>query len=213
MNDQFKIINGALGLYDGIKLDIASFSALSEAISFASIAHDKQYRKDGITPYITHPLRVQVFIYSYITKDITTNQIAILHDVIEDTKYGYSDILDRFGSKVADGVLSLTKDSSLSKEDRKNQMLENCFKASNSSKIVKAADRIDNLSSAPYAFTRRGLLYYIEEAYELYNVLVKSPNIHQSHNGDWGCKLSNQVIKSNEYLKRTIDFVKENFGE
>lgn len=56
-----------------------------QAIRYAAIKHQGVYRKDGITPYILHPLEVALFI---IKDDIFNFKIlvaAILHDVPEDT--------------------------------------------------------------------------------------------------------------------------------
>ena len=36
-------------------------------------------------------------------------QVALLHDIIEDTATTYDELAEHFGSKVADGVLALTK--------------------------------------------------------------------------------------------------------
>lgn len=50
------------------------------AKEIAEIAHRGQFRKDGITPYITHPEAVASFFGDDRLKDI-----AWLHDVVEDT--------------------------------------------------------------------------------------------------------------------------------
>ena len=62
---------------------------LEQAISIASLAHAGQLDKGG-EPYILHPLRVMMKL-----KDYDLRIIAVLHDVIEDTKVTDIDLLDR----------------------------------------------------------------------------------------------------------------------
>jgi len=62
---------------------------LEQAISIASLAHEGQLDKGG-EPYILHPLRVMMKL-----KDYDLRIIAVLHDVIEDTKVTDIDLLDR----------------------------------------------------------------------------------------------------------------------
>ncbi|MCR6639518.1 MAG: HD domain-containing protein [Sporocytophaga sp.] len=44
---------------------------------------------------------------------------AILHDTIEDTSLSYDDILSRFGSAVANGVLALTKNADITEKKKR----------------------------------------------------------------------------------------------
>jgi len=60
------------------------------AFVIASIAHKGQYRRDGITPYMTHPIAVAGKFSNSILRSI-----AILHDVIEDTDVTSKGLLER----------------------------------------------------------------------------------------------------------------------
>ena len=51
---------------------------------YAGIAHLGQLRKDGVTPYITHPGRVAYFAYTLGSLDTFSVCAAWLHDVMED---------------------------------------------------------------------------------------------------------------------------------
>lgn len=88
---------------------------IQEAKTFATQAHAGQFRKCGVTPYITHPIGVANIVAK---AGGTTDQIviALLHDVIEDCEgYDYEVIADAFGEKIAEGVQDL---SNTSKQDR-----------------------------------------------------------------------------------------------
>ncbi len=77
---------------------------LEDAISFAAKAHRGRKDKAGAT-YILHPLRVMLHMK---TKD--ERIVAVLHDVVEDTKYTLED-LQRVGysQKVLRSLDHLTK--------------------------------------------------------------------------------------------------------
>ena len=59
-----------------------SMSLLENAIKLATKAHKGQFRRDGVTPYINHPLAVMEMMDTDEEKIV-----AVLHDVIEDTDY------------------------------------------------------------------------------------------------------------------------------
>jgi (p)ppGpp synthase/HD superfamily hydrolase len=77
---------------------------LLDAINLAYKAHEGQVRKDGITPYIFHPLTVMLHCQSYKAKIV-----AVLHDVVEDTAITASDVKKKFGAEICDAVVLLTK--------------------------------------------------------------------------------------------------------
>lgn len=60
----------------------------SNPITIATIAHAGQFRRDGVTPYIEHPRQVAAH-FEYDTEEWAA---AWLHDVMEDTSYGYKDL-------------------------------------------------------------------------------------------------------------------------
>lgn len=82
-----------------------------EAFEFAEKAHNGQYRKDGTTPYISHPVET-VKILSSLRADEDTLISALLHDVPEDTPHDIHEIKEHFGDNVAflvDGITKLSK--------------------------------------------------------------------------------------------------------
>ena len=80
---------------------------VNQAYLLAYKAHDGVIRKSG-EAYIYHPIAV-AFILADLHMDVDTVCAALLHDVIEDTKYTKEDISERFGAVVADLVDGVTK--------------------------------------------------------------------------------------------------------
>ena len=80
---------------------------LEEAIDYATIKHDGQFRKSG-EKYITHPLRVAGILIKW-GMDIDSVIAGVLHDVVEDTETPLADIEEKFGKNVAFLVDGVTK--------------------------------------------------------------------------------------------------------
>lgn len=88
-------------------------SLTASAAAFAARAHDGQFRTGTKFPYSTHPLGVGQLLREYYPSKPELEAAGYLHDVVEDTKYTYMDIRDRFGDRVAllvDGVTSRSPD-------------------------------------------------------------------------------------------------------
>ena len=123
-----------------------SNDVLFDAIAFAARAHRHQTRKDGLTPYISHPFRVAMVVRQVFGFDdpglIAT---AALHDTIEDTTTDYDDLERHFGRTVAAWVVALTKDMRLPEAEREAAYLEQLAAAGWPVCICKLADIYDNL--------------------------------------------------------------------
>lgn len=105
---------------------------LSKAILIATNAHDGQFDKGG-TPYILHPLKVMHYTRS---TDPEILAIAVMHDVIEDTKVTYKDLRDAgITERVIEGVRALTKVPGETYEEYKARV-----KMNPDARIVKMAD-------------------------------------------------------------------------
>lgn len=79
---------------------------LSAAILIATNAHAGQFDKGGV-PYIMHPLKVMHYLKS---DDEELMCIAVLHDVIEDTKTTYAELIAAgMSDRVIAGVRGMTK--------------------------------------------------------------------------------------------------------
>lgn len=76
-----------------------------KAIKLCFEAHKDQVDKSGM-PYVFHPFHVAEQM-----KDEVTTIVALLHDVVEDTKYTLDDIAARgFGQDVVDALALMTHD-------------------------------------------------------------------------------------------------------
>jgi (p)ppGpp synthase/HD superfamily hydrolase len=123
------------------------YHKLLDAIKLAWEVHEGQYRHDGVTPYIVHPLTVMLHVDSYKVKIV-----AVLHDTLEDnaTGYGLSNrILNMFGEEIHDAVLTLTKRSKHSYEEYIDRVCENKL-----AREVKYFDIKHNLSTRPKGFMK-----------------------------------------------------------
>lgn len=120
-----------------------------EAAGMAARFHIGQTRKDGRTPYISHPFRVTLTVRDvFHCADETALTAALLHDVIEDTTADYDDISERFGDQVAQIVAALTKDMRLPEPERETAYDAGLRAADWRAHVIKLADQYDNLSNA-----------------------------------------------------------------
>ncbi|MEQ8706341.1 MAG: HD domain-containing protein [Phaeodactylibacter sp.] len=120
---------------------------LLEALQFAAVKH--QYDRRGgydRLPYINHLIKVANGLVNRcgITED-TLLLSAVLHDIVEDTDVTEKEIAERFGYSVADIVMELTDDMSLSYEVRKQQQLETAERLSPGARIIRLADKASNI--------------------------------------------------------------------
>ncbi|MBT8296050.1 MAG: HD domain-containing protein, partial [Gramella sp.] len=122
------------------------------AFDTAVDAHKDQRRKSG-EAYIFHPIAVAKIVASEIGLDATSISAALLHDVVEDTKYTLEDIRKMFGETVAKIVDGLTKISSLKKDKDVSLQAENFRKMLLTLNddvrviIIKIADRLHNMQT------------------------------------------------------------------
>ena len=116
------------------------------AISFAARRHAGQVRKDGVTPYVAHPMRV-LFILRHVfgVADPDALMAAVLHDVIEDTTADRDAVNERFGGTVGTYVALLTKDKRLLEDEREEDYVRQLAQAPALVKLCKLADTLDNL--------------------------------------------------------------------
>ena len=144
---------------------------IQKAIRFSIKTHEvyqKQKRKCKDVAYITHPLTVGIILSrAGASEDVIV--AGILHDTIEDSpeekKVNPEMLEERFGKKVAEGVLSVTEtDKNLSWEERKREALEHIREFSHDSLLIKSADIIANVSELVDDYARHG-----EKVFESFN--------------------------------------------
>ncbi|MFX0038340.1 MAG: HD domain-containing protein [Promethearchaeota archaeon] len=119
------------------------FSNYWNALSYAFIKYDT-LKRDNDLPYVIHPIRITLILRAYGFNEFDNEDLMIatlLHDLLEDTNLTIKEIENKFGKKVA----SIVNESTKPQELKKDYWLENFKNYSKEAKIIKIADRIDNL--------------------------------------------------------------------
>ena len=125
---------------------------IRKAFNLSVEAHSNQRRKTG-EPYIYHPISVAKIVANEIGLGSISIAAALLHDVVEDTKYTLDDIERLFGETVARIVSGLTKISRLKKDKDHSIQAENFRKMLLTLHddvrviLIKVADRLHNMQT------------------------------------------------------------------
>lgn len=125
--------------------------SILRATILAERAHRGTGRKSDGAPYITHPLRVAKIVaehYADSQVDVTESDVvcaALLHDTLEDTSVTYEELVDQFGTTVADIVRQVTNPKT-DKVSVKRWQVDHAPELSPAACLVKLADKYDNLS-------------------------------------------------------------------
>lgn len=141
-----------------MKFTINHRSFIRPAAQIAKQAHAGQFRRDGVTPYFTHPndvaRRVQVlFPPADDAEREALIDAAFLHDVLEDSATALEDLLDAGISwDTAAPVIRLTRTPEETYKEYLRQV-----KSHPIARKVKIADMISNLADAP---TEKQILKY-----------------------------------------------------
>ncbi|NRB51630.1 MAG: bifunctional (p)ppGpp synthetase/guanosine-3',5'-bis(diphosphate) 3'-pyrophosphohydrolase [Saprospiraceae bacterium] len=170
-----------------------------KTLSFANHAHREQKLPGSDLPYLAHLCNVCMEAVHAVlqsrTEDINlVMQCALLHDTIEDTDLTYEDVEKEFGKPVADGVLALTKDVKLEKRLQMSDSLERILQQPPEIRIVKMADRINNLSRPPHYWTKEKKMKYQTEARLILDTLGGVNSFIET-------RLSNRIDKYTQYIK------------
>lgn len=159
---------------------------IEKAIKIAAIEHDGQYRKaySGKLPYVSHLFSVASILSEY-TDDEDVISAGLLHDIIEDTDYTKEKLLEDFGEKVYDLVLSVTEGTRAEKKimtwrDEKEKYINNLRAASTDSSLISSVDKIHNLRSSLEMKNRmmRNPLDYDWFHTEVFNVIKEKLGNH-----------------------------------
>lgn len=70
----------------------AKFTESMKALGYAREKHDGQFRKDGATPYIIHPLQMACYAVALGVDDDCIIATILLHDVVEDCGVSYREL-------------------------------------------------------------------------------------------------------------------------
>lgn len=135
----------------------------ANALIFATEKHRTKTRRDGITPYIWHPIEIALAIKN-MGFSIKYQLTALLHDTYEDNTSTTIEELKQFGDDVAEAVLLLSDNYNFTTyEEYIDRILNNHLAA-----VVKNCDRIFNLRDAKklgdFGFLKR----YVENSLKYY---------------------------------------------
>ena len=131
-------------------------SRLKKGVEFCINAHAGQVRKSG-EPYAVHPLLVASLV-GYLSSNEAMILAALLHDVIEDTPHGESELRAEFGGEVTRLVQGLTKITDIREDKFDNHIGKNLAKSALSFRnmllasiedasvlVIKLCDRLHNM--------------------------------------------------------------------
>ncbi len=145
-------------------LDRADAERIECAYRFAAHAHDGQTRDEG-TPFIEHPVRVALVLWQELgSRDVDLLVAALLHDTIEDSpEVDDALVASAFGERVARLVLDVTKEPvpAAQRAARDRAYIDRLRTLDADARLLKLADRIDNLRSVVGSGDRDKALRYL----------------------------------------------------
>jgi (p)ppGpp synthase/HD superfamily hydrolase len=150
-----------------------------KALRFAAEAHGAQTVPGTTLPYLMHVTSVTMEVTAALLAESAHDQelavqCALLHDVVEDTDRTADQVRAVFGAAVASGVLALSKDKTLPKDQQLRNSLQRIQGQPPEIWMVKLADRITNLQPPPAHWSREKIAAYREEAVLIHGCLGKA---------------------------------------
>ena len=135
-----------------------------DIIHFVFLAFEGLKRKNEDINLAFHSIMVANMLKNIGCSEETV-YIGYLHDIIEDTKYTYEDLLNRYGKKIADGVLQLSENKSINNYvERKKDFLKCLEKVNDDILMVEIADKLQNLISDYDQYLVKGKEFLVIEA-------------------------------------------------
>ncbi len=123
---------------------------LQHAIEFAAAKHARQYRKGTTIPYMTHVVEAMEIVCR-MTEDEELRAAAVLHDTLEDTKTTKDELVEYFGSRVADLVAAESEDKREGQPEtetwmaRKQETVNHLSRASTEVRMLALGDKLSNV--------------------------------------------------------------------
>jgi GTP diphosphokinase / guanosine-3',5'-bis(diphosphate) 3'-diphosphatase len=161
---------------------------VTRAIYFTSVKYSDKHRKNmQDVPHINHPIEVCNFLCNIggITNHVMLCA-AILHDILENTKTTYFELVEKFGEDVANIVLECTDNDEFNEEKRKRLQLRHAHDYSDNAKLIKLADEWSTiktlLENPPNEWTTDRILGYVK----------------------WSCKYCMQMYGTNDNIDNAL---------
>ena len=155
---------------------------VTRAKKFACEKHKNQKRKDGITPFSDH---LEGVVNRLKNLGVTNQDIlsaAWLHDTIEHSDTTFDEINTIFGNSISVIVLSLTKDSQLSRGQRELQYIQQLKNSTFQSKIIKFCDISANLKdivNSPLSKTQKNK--QVKKLFHYLRIIKRDLSEHSSN--------------------------------
>lgn len=155
-----------------------------QAARFAARAHNAQKVPGSELPYLLHVTTVAAEVMAALAREPATRPdlavtCALLHDTIEDCGVHVEALSDEFGPEVAAGVLALSKNPSLPRDQAMADSLRRIQAQPREVWMVKLADRIVNLQPPPGHWPAAKIAAYRAEALAIADTLgAASPHLH-----------------------------------
>lgn len=149
---------------------------IARATALATFAHEGQERDDGGGPYIRHPARVAATLAKHFPADHALVAAAWCHDVLEDCPQISA---DQLRAAIGDDALALVREVTnpskgfpdLPRAERKAMDRAHIAVISRRAKLIKLADRADNLREGASCPDKAWLATYVAESRLLLDVL------------------------------------------
>lgn len=170
-----------------------------KAITFAGEKHQDQKVPGTNSSYLVHLSNVamEAMIAAKYTDGFDLEfavQVALLHDVLEDTSATFGELQARFGLKIADAVLALSKNEALESDTQILDSLERITLQSKEVWAVKLADRISNMQKPPEHWDQYKIIAYQKMARVILSTL-KGGNAYLEQ------RLEEKIFYYNQYFK------------
>ena len=187
---------------------------IRKALDVAIEAHNAQTRRSG-KPYIFHPISVAKIVASKIGLDGQSIAAALLHDVVEDTKYSIEKIKEIFGEEIAKIVDGLTKISKLKKEKILSIQAENFRKMLLTLNddirviLIKIADRLHNMKTLEFLSEEKQLKISSETLY-IYAPIAHRIGLYEIKNELEDLSLKYTEPEVFDQIKNSLEKTKDN---
>lgn len=140
-----------------------------KAISFAGIKHADQLLPGSDISYMVHLSNVamEIILANEHSPDFDRHfavQVALLHDLLEDTPTTFDEIKLAFGINIASAVLALTKNEKLPLSQQIPDSLNRIKSQPKEVWAVKLADRISNMQRPPELWDANKVIDYKKTA-------------------------------------------------
>lgn len=170
-----------------------------KAINFAGNKHGDQKVPGTKSSYLVHLSNVamETMIAGENTPYFDLGfavQVALLHDILEDTSTTFNELQAAFGLKIADAVMALSKNESLKSQEQIPDSLERIKLQSKEVWAVKLADRISNMQKPPAHWDQFKIIAYQKMARVILSTL-KGGNAYLEK------RLEEKILDYKQYIK------------